>query len=108
MVRLTVFLTAPTRSAHDLLDALRYISSTTRFEDGCLSCSVWTGPDSTVQYTEEWTTEDRMRRRVRSEEFTSVLAVIESVLQPPEIRFDFVTRTRGLDYVAEVRHSRRH
>jgi len=106
MVRLTVSLTAPTRSAADLLDALRYISSTTRLEVGCLGCSVWTGPESTLQYVEEWATEDSMRRRVRSDRFTSVLAVIEAVPEPPTVRFEFVTRTRGLDYIAEIRQHR--
>jgi quinol monooxygenase YgiN len=105
MVRLIVSLTARTPSAENLLDALRYISTTTRLEDGCLGCSVWAGPDSTLHYVEEWDTEDTMRRRVRSDRFTSVLAVIESASEPPEVRFDFVTRTRGLDYVAEIRQN---
>jgi hypothetical protein len=43
-----------------------------------------------------------MRRRVRSDGFTSVLAVVEAA-QEPLVQFDFVTATRGLDYVAEVR-----
>jgi hypothetical protein len=40
---------------------------------------------------------------VQSDGFTSLLAVMEAAKQPPEIHFDFVTTTRGLDYVAEVR-----
>ena len=44
-----------------------------------------------------------MRRRVQSEAFTSVLALIESVREPPEVQFDFVSTTRGLDYIEEVR-----
>jgi quinol monooxygenase YgiN len=103
MVRLTISLTAPTRFAKDLLDALRYISAAIRLEEGCLACSVWAGPESTLHYVEEWATEDAMRQRVRSDRFTSVLAVIESAPEPPQVRFDFVTRTRGLDYVAEIR-----
>jgi quinol monooxygenase YgiN len=103
MVRLTVSITAATRGAANLLDALRYISTSTRLEDGCLACLVWAGPESTLHYVEEWATEDNMRQRVRSDRFTSLLAVMESAPEPPEVRFDFVTRSRGLDYVAEVR-----
>lgn len=106
MVRLTVSLSAPARRTQGLLDALRYISSTIRVEEGCLGCAVWTGPDSTIQYVEEWATEQEMRRYLCSDLFTSLLAVIESAHAPPTVRFDFVTETRGLDYVAEVRLKR--
>ena len=102
MVRLTVSLDAPHRYVRNLLTALRYISTTTHLEEGCLGCSVWRN-ESILQYVEEWATEDAMRRRVRSERFTSVLAVIESAPQPPHVRFDFVSESRGLDYVAEIR-----
>jgi hypothetical protein len=58
-----------------------------------------------VHYYEEWATEADLRRRVRSERFTSLLAVIEASQEPPEIRFDFLESTRGLDYVSEVRQA---
>jgi quinol monooxygenase YgiN len=114
MVRLTISFTAPNRSAEDLpdalgrsaedlLDALRYLTATTYLEDGCLGSSVWTDPDSSVHYVEEWATEDSMRLRVRSDQFTYVLSVIESAPEAPRVQFDFVARTRGLDYVAEMR-----
>ena len=43
-----------------------------------------------------------VRRRVRSDRFTSLLAVVECA-QEPQVKFDFVATSRGLDYVAEVR-----
>jgi hypothetical protein len=43
-----------------------------------------------------------MRQRVRSDRFTSLLGVVESA-QDPQVQFDFVTQTRGLDYVEEAR-----
>jgi hypothetical protein len=102
-VRLTISLAASGRRAKDLLAAFQYISSATGLEDGCLACSVWRGPESSLQYIEEWATEHDMRRRVGSERFTSLLSVIESAPRPPTVRFDFLSRTRGLDYVAEIR-----
>jgi len=49
-----------------------------------------------------WASEAAMRERVRSQAFTLVLAILESVKQP-RLQFDFVTSTRGFDYLAEVR-----
>jgi hypothetical protein len=105
MVRLTVSLDAASvRSSQNLTDALQFLIPSTRLEVGCLGCRVWKGPGPIVHYTEEWITEAAMRERVRSQAFTMLLAIIESV-QQPRVQFDFVTSTRGLDYLAEVRGS---
>jgi quinol monooxygenase YgiN len=86
-----------------IVDALRFLMRETRYEPGCLDCAVWTEPDFNVHYQEEWASEADVRRRVGSDGFTSLLAVVESASEPPELRFDFATATRGLDYVAEIR-----
>jgi quinol monooxygenase YgiN len=103
MVRLTVALIASAHSAQELLDAFRFLMVSTRLEHGCLGCSAWVDGELTVRYVEEWATEADMRRRVRSGAFVSLLAVMESAQTAPDVQFDFVTTTRGIDYVAEVR-----
>jgi quinol monooxygenase YgiN len=104
MVRLTVALSAASmRGADDLLEAFHFLVGGTRLERGCLGCSTWIDPDSTVHYVEEWATEEDMRARVRSDRFTSLLSVVESAREAT-VHFDFVTKTRGLEYVAEVRN----
>jgi quinol monooxygenase YgiN len=103
MVRLTVALASSPRGIDDLLVALQFIRTGARFEEGCLACDAWADADAVVHYMEEWATEADMRRRVQSDRFTSLLAVMESSKDPPEVKFDFVTTTRGLDYVAEIR-----
>ena len=103
MVRLTVALSAASmRGADDLLEAFHFLVVGTRLERGCLGCSTWIDPDSTVHYVEEWATEEDMRARVRSDRFTSLLSVVETAREAT-VHFDFVTQTRGLEYVAEVR-----
>ena len=104
MVRLTIALHACTACiAQDLLDALRFLAVGTRLEPGCVACSAWSDANG-VRYVEEWMTEADMRRRVRSDAFTSVLSIVESATEP-RVRFDFIATTRGLDYVAEVRNT---
>ena len=103
MVRLNVALGAPSRRvAQSLVDAFRFLMTSTRFEAGCVECSVWLEAESIVHYTELWSTEADMRRRVSSDQFTSLLSVVESAKEA-QVQFDFVTETRGLDYVEEVR-----
>jgi quinol monooxygenase YgiN len=105
VVRLTLALRASPRSVQDLLGALRFLLQTTRLEAGCLGCVVWGEPDGIIHYEEEWATEADIQRRIRSDRFTSLLSVVESAQEPPRVQFDFVTTTRGLDYVAEVRQT---
>jgi quinol monooxygenase YgiN len=105
MVRLSVGLNASSpRCAQDLLDAFRFVSVGTRLEPGCLGVSAWSDPDWALHYIEDWETEEDLRRRIRSDRFTSLLAIVESA-RDPQIQFDFVAMTRGLDYVVEVRGS---
>jgi len=104
MVRLTLALSAASgQSVDDLLEALRFLITSTRLEPGCRGCSAWADPDATVRYLEDWETEADIRRRVRSPRFTSLLAVMESTLEQPQVQFDFISSTRGIDYVAEIR-----
>ena len=103
MVRLVVAFSAPSaRAAQELLDALRYLEPLTRLQPGCLRCSNWTESDLTLHHMEEWESETDVRGWVRSEEFRSLLGMIENA-RDPRVQFDFVASTRGLDYVAEVR-----
>ena len=104
MVRLLVTVRARTpRNAADVTDALRYIALRTRHEPGCLDCSVsGSGVGEAIKYIEEWASEAEMRQRVRSDKFTSLLSVVETA-NDPQVRFEFIGGTRGLEYVEEVR-----
>ena len=104
MVRLNVTLSAASaRDAFELLETLRFLMASTRLEPGCLDCAAWAERDSRVHYGESWATEADARRRVKSTGFTSLLSVMECATAPPLVRFDFVSMTRGLDYVEEIR-----
>ena len=104
MVRLNVVLNPGSpRGVDDLLDALRFVIAGTQLEPGCLGCSAWADPDLTVHYVESWSSEEDVRQHVLSPLFTSLLAIVELLRSPPHFQFDFVSASRGLDYVAEVR-----
>jgi quinol monooxygenase YgiN len=103
MVRLTVVLAASHRRGHELVQTLRSLMAHARLQPGCITCHVWSDLESNVRYVEEWATEMDLERRVRSDRFTWLLAVIEASEEPPDVRFDFFTLSRGLDYVEQIR-----
>ena len=109
MVRLSVKLRARSpRAARELLETLRVLMVSTRVEPGCKGCTASTDGGVTVRYAEKWATKRDIRRRVRSRDFTSLLALVECASAPPEVEFDFPDATRTLDFVAEVRASQPH
>jgi|SRR5688572_10902212 len=105
MVWLFLSLIASARSAPRLIHALRLLTTPLRIKPGYLRSHTWTAADRTVHYQEEWATEFDMRKRIRSDAFTRLLAVVEQSEGLPHVEFSFVTITRGLDYVAEVREN---
>ena len=76
-------------------------------EHGCVGCELALSTDlndpSCIRYVEDWSSEDDLRKRVRSDPFLRLMAVMEEALDPPTIQFELAGRTRGLDYVAEAR-----
>jgi len=85
--------------------ALHSLAADTRTTRGCVGCSVSTDIASrgTVRYVEEWQTEADLRRRLRSETFSQLVALIEEAVQPPRIEFTLDHETRGFDFMEEVR-----
>jgi quinol monooxygenase YgiN len=103
MARLTVVFSVDEGRSEAVVEALQFLMIATRAAPGCLDCGLWVVSDSAVRYLEEWATESDLRERVKSERFSSLLSLIESANHPPQVQFEFLTTTRGLDYVADVR-----
>jgi quinol monooxygenase YgiN len=80
----------------------------TRVEPGCIGCSLSTEMDSRVvlHYVESWMTESDLRRQLTSGRFATLDELIERASERPSIEFGLPGRTRGSEYLEEVRHSR--
>jgi len=106
-VRMTIEWLVPIGQTRPITMALHSVASDTRPTQGCVACSVATdiGNRGKVRYTEEWLTEDDLRERVRSDTFSQLVTLIEDAPQPPRIEFALAHRTRGLDFLEEVRAS---
>lgn len=108
MVHLTITLSASTTLAPRLVSALRALMGAIRLEPGFDSCSVWTTEREDaggvlVHYQERWSDERAMQVRVRSDEFTQLLEIVERAPDNPQVEFQFVAKRHGLEYVEAVR-----
>ena len=61
------------------------------------------GDPDVICYVEEWPDVEGLDEYLRSARFGRMLALMETAVEAPTLEFRFVSKTRGLDYVAEVR-----
>lgn len=89
----------------EALQILRSIVERTRAEPGCVSCSVYQDSERENQiiFAQEWKSEENLQRHLRSEEYRKVLLVMEMALEPPEIRFDTITGSGGVEVIEGAR-----
>jgi quinol monooxygenase YgiN len=95
----------PVGQTRSLVIALHSVAADIRTRHGWVHCSVSTDIESrgTIRYAEEWQSEDDLRRRLASDSFLQLVSLIEDAAQAPQIEFALAGRTRGFDFVEEVR-----
>ncbi|HET9363176.1 MAG TPA: hypothetical protein VFO58_25680 [Vicinamibacterales bacterium] len=104
-VQMTIEWLVPFGQTRPLVMALHSLAADIRTRHGWVSCSVSTDIESqgTIRYAEEWQSEDDLRRRLVSDSFLQLAALMEDAAQPPRIEFALGGSTRGFDFVEEVR-----
>ena len=56
-----------------------------------------------IIFEKKWRNEEDMKRYLRSDDYQKVLLVIEMALTKPEIRFDTVTDSSGVEMIEKAR-----
>jgi len=108
MIIESVGIVAPGNRREELRRALAALVEPTQVEPGCVACQLYqeTANASAFRFESQWKTQDDLIRRMRSEVYRSLLALMELSVEPPEIAFHMVTGTQGLEFVQAVRERR--
>ena len=107
MTQVFLRLTAPASRTPEILQALEAIRLPAELDRDCVRTQLGTDaqdPD-VVFYLEEWLSAGGLERRVASPNFRGLLSILEMAAEPPTLEFREIARTRGLEYVASVRHA---
>ncbi len=106
MVQLVVRLMAASGRSHEIVQVLEPLARLARRTLGCSAAHLSADIEqaNVFWYCEDWDDADGLEGRVRAESFSQLLAVMETSAEPPLIEFRLVEQSRGLDYVAAVRH----
>ncbi len=105
MITSTIRITVSDSLNSEIVRLLRSLIEPTRVETGCISCGLYKDlrdPDILI-WVEDWDTQDDLERHLRSSQYKKVLAALDMSDVQPELRFDTVVETRGMQLIAEAR-----
>ena len=105
MVNATIRMTIPGKRRDGVLEILTSVAERSRYEPGCIACRVYQDVEvePVIVLEELWESKEDLDRHLRSEEFRKVLLVVEMSLEPPEIRFDEISGSTGVETIEKAR-----
>ena len=105
MVRSTIRMLIPAEKQSEALEILGSIIEQTQFEPGCVSCRIYRGVEDAraIMLEELWMSEEDVQRHLRSDKYYKVLLVVEMAAEPPEIRFDSIKHSGGVETIEQAR-----
>jgi len=105
MFHATVRMLIPPKRRGEVLDILSSLAERFRFEPGCICCRIYQDVEvePMILLEQLWMSGEDLDRHLRSEEFRKVLLVLEMSSEPPEIRFEEVSRSTGVETIEKAR-----
>ena len=96
----------PERRA-EVLEIFQAIQGPVLAQPGCAACSIYEeqGPERAVMLVENWETREALERHLRSEAYRLILGAMELSDGQPEVRFDHVSTTEGMELITRTRNS---
>ncbi len=87
------------------METLRGVSDLTQARPDCLGCWLYDKDElhDHIRYAEQWATETALHEHLRSDLYRRILAVIELSSRPPDVRFHYVSRTKGMELIEALR-----
>jgi len=107
MVLATVRLTIPPQKRDEALKILRLTAEQCRIWPSCLSCRIYEDVQehNVLMFEQRWGSQEDLERHLRSDEYYNVLLVMEMALEQPDIRFDTISESTGIETVEKARNS---
>jgi quinol monooxygenase YgiN len=105
MVRSTIRMLIPIEKQSEALEILRSTIEQAQFEPGCVSCRIYKGLEDgrAIMLDEIWMSEADVQQHLRSDKYRNVLLVVEMAVEPPEIRFDIIAHSEGVERIEQAR-----
>lgn len=105
MIQAIVKLVLSPTNQEEALNILRFVAIRTRAEAGCLGCYLYrdTENEAMIVYEEDWKNETALQNHLVREDYQKVLLVIEMASAPPQIKFNTIKTTAGVEVIEKAR-----
>lgn len=105
MVQVVLQMTARPHRTVEMIQALRSLMLPLRAASGFISCRLYVDADTpdALCYIEEWKTTEDLDRQIRSNHCTRLLALMEEAAEKPDLRLNWISEIKGLEYLETVR-----
>ncbi len=109
MILATLRMAIPVQKRGEALKILKSMVARNQAQPDCVFCRICEDvmEDNVLQFEEMWRSEEELERHLRSAEYHKVLLVLEMALKQPEIRFDVISSSTGIETIEKARsHAR--
>jgi hypothetical protein len=74
-------------------------------QPGCGSCRIYEeeGPEAAIVLLEEWESKAALKAHLRSDAYHRILGALELSSAAPEVRFDSVSDSQGMELIERIR-----
>ncbi len=105
MILATVRMTIPPQRRGQVSKTLKSMVRETRIQPGCLSSWLYHDEDEEAIFVCEqlWKNQDDLNLYLRSEDYRRMLLVMELAGEPPEIKFQTISETAGIEVIEKAR-----
>ena len=105
MVLATVRMAIPPQKRGEAVGILNAMVERTRAQSGCLSCRIYHDEQVEAVFLVEavWNSQEGLDRHLRSEDYRNILFVTEMAVEPPEIKFQTVSHSAGIEIIERAR-----
>ena len=104
MVIVTMRIKVPNEQRKKFLDSARLIIGPTQVQPECISCRLYQelGNPDAVLIVEEWESRKGLDYHIKSDQYRTILSLMELSTNAPEIKFDTISKTEGTEVIEAV------
>ncbi len=105
MIQAMIKIRLPASRIKEAMAILRPLVESTKTVPGCIDCELHRDAleDTVLVFQDRWSDEEGLQRHLRSDEYRDLLLVMEMAREVPEVRFDVISQTSGLEAIEKAR-----
>ena len=108
LIQATITMAIPPPKRGEALRIFKSITDQCRDVPGCISCHIYEDlqEKNVLMLQEVWRSEEDLNLHLRSDEYRNLLLILELAPERPEIRFDTISGSTGIETIEKARHQR--